>query len=369
VRVLFIAPFPPPITGQSLAARVFRDDLARVHDVASVNLSVGSLHDGTVSGRRIAEVGKVLLRVLRRLSNADIVYLTISETVAGNLKDLLIYLICARRLSRVYIHLHGGSMKEVVFDRHPILLWLNTLAIRRLGGVIITGRAHEQIFAGMVDPRRVHTVPNFAMDELFVSRDMIVRKFDKTYPLRVLYLSGMADSKGYLDLLDAYRGLGDAQRQLMRIDFAGRFATVAERDRFEAMTAALPGVRYHGIVEGDTKRQLLGEAHVFCLPTRMLEGQPISILEAYASGCVVVTTGQPGIRDIFTDGLNGTEVPQRSPSGLAVVLGQLAAGGPRLLPIALENRRLAEQCYRTGIYNAALRSIIEEADRTTSDAA
>jgi glycosyltransferase involved in cell wall biosynthesis len=358
MKVLFIAPFPPPVTGHSLAARVFHDDLVRTHQVAAIDLSFGSSHDGALSVRRVVEVGRVIGRVLRERRGADVVYLTISESVAGNLKDLLIYLVLAGRLGRVYVHLHGGGIKKLLFDRHPVLRWLNKSAIRRLGGVILTGQAHQQIFTGMIDERRVHVVPNFAQDDMFVSPDVIVRKFGEPRPLRVLYASGMTEPKGYLDLVDAYLRLGAAEQGLIRLDFAGRFATAEEHERFVDLTGGLGGIRYHGVVDGEVKRRLFAEAHVFCLPTKMLEGQPISILEAYASGCVVVTTGQDGIRDVFADGRNGVEVPVDSPADLATALAELAGRGPGLLPIALENRRLAERRYRTSIFNRALGAIV-----------
>ena len=65
---------------------------------------------------------------------------------------------------------------------------------------------------------------------------------------------------------------------------------------------------------GEKKRRLFAEAHVFCLPTyySYYEGQPISILEAYASGCVVITTDHGGICDIFKDKINGFRVEKRS---------------------------------------------------------
>jgi glycosyltransferase involved in cell wall biosynthesis len=63
---------------------------------------------------------------------------------------------------------------------------------------------------------------------------------------------------------------------------------------------------YHGdssaciIVDGPGKKNLFSEAHIFCLPTYYpYEGQPIAILEAFASGCVVITTNHSGISDFF----------------------------------------------------------------------
>src|SRR4051794_36550273 len=99
---------PPPVTGHSLASKTLVDALRGVHETAVVDLSIGSLHDGAVTVQRVREVGRVLLAVWRRRRWADVVYLTISESRAGNLKDLCIYLMCAGHLNRVFVHLHGG---------------------------------------------------------------------------------------------------------------------------------------------------------------------------------------------------------------------------------------------------------------------
>ena len=125
MNILFIAPLPPPITGHALASQVFLDELRQTHNVEAVNLSVGTRHDGTVTVRRLLEVAKVLVDVWRRQRRTGAIYLTISESVAGNLKDVLIYQLCAARLSRMYIHLHGGSIGKLLFDRHPLLRRIN----------------------------------------------------------------------------------------------------------------------------------------------------------------------------------------------------------------------------------------------------
>ena len=359
MKILLIAPLPPPITGHSLASQVLRDGLIGAHEVATVDLSVGSNSDGRVTSRRIVEVAKVLREVRRNRRGADAVYLTISESVAGNVKDLAIYLACAGLLGRTCIHLHGGSIKRLLFDRHPLLRVVNAAFLRRIGGAIISGRAHGQIFGDMLDARRLHIVPNFASDELFVSESVVAEKFRHRRPLRVLYLSGMQEEKGYADLLDAYLALPERVRSSIRLDFAGRFATDGERSRFEARIAREPGAQYHGLVNDARKRELFARAHVFCLPTAMFEGQPISILEAYASGCVVVTTGQAGIRDVFEDGVHGVEIEPRSPASIAAALERLNADGEALGAIGAANRREAEGAYRTTTYTNAVRAILE----------
>lgn len=359
MKMLFIAPLPPPITGHSMAAKVLLDHLATSHDMVTVDLSVGSANDGSLSWRRIREVGKVLGAVWRGRRGADAIYLTISESVFGNLKDLCIYALCALQLSRFYIHLHGGSIGKLLFDRHPLLRRLNALAIRRMGGVIISGPSHGHIFDSMIARDRIHIVPNFAHGELFVDEGVVVTKFSHADPLRVLYISGMTAGKGYRDLADAYLGMDEAERRRFKIDFAGRFDSAEEQREFENRIRGVEGLEYHGVVDRERKRSLFARAHAFCLPTTFLEGQPISVLEAYASGCVVVVTGQPGVRDVFTEGVNGFEIEQRSPASIANVLRRVHALGAGLAPIARANRAQAEREFRTEVFGMRLARLLE----------
>lgn len=361
MKVLLIAPFPPPVTGHSLASQVLLNGLAGVHEAAVVNLTVGSLHDGRITPRRIREVGKVLLKVWREKRWADAIYFTISESRAGNLKDLLIYLACTGRLGRMFVHLHGGTIGRELFERYPRWRTINAVFIRRLAGVIISGPAHLGIFSGMIDRERIHLVPNCAEDELFVTEEDVLKKFSETRPLRVLYLSSMSPDKGYLDLVEAWFRLRPDQQRQIQLDFAGRFESDPDRRSFEARIAGTPGIRYHGLVAPQDKCRLFKQAHVFCLPTRMFEGQPISILEAYAAGCVVMTTGQRGILDVFTDGVNGFELLAGSVESIAATLSSLPAVVERLKQMAVANRRTAGERYRTTTYTAALTRILEAA--------
>lgn len=354
---LLIVPLPPPITGHSLASQVLVDGLgAGRTDV--VDLSNGSLHDGRVSSRRLREVAKVLGAVWRKARRADTVYLTISESRAGNLKDLFIYALCAGRLSRMCIHLHGGTIGADLFERHALVRRLNATFIRRLGAVIVTGESHRSIFTGMVAPERLHVVPNFAQDDMFVTHAEIDRKFADTKPLRVLYLSGMIEPKGYLELANAYLSLDDATRASLRVDFAGNFDTPEEEAAFRARIAGAAGVRYHGLVTGDQKRRLLAESHVLCLPSRLREGQPLAILEAYASGCAVLATGKPGIRDVFADGVNGFEIEPGSVRSIAERLPTLSSIGPELREMAHTNLGTAVQRHRTRDFVAGVARIL-----------
>ena len=109
------------------------------------------------------------------------------------------------------------------------------------------------------------------------------------------------------------------------------------------------------------RRSLFAAAHVFCLPTYYpYEGQPLSILEAYASGCVVVTTNHSGIRDVFKPEENGYEVEKKSAESIAQVLTKIAAAPAMLMMcgIAEHNNSIARADYSQGRFESRMQAVI-----------
>ncbi len=359
MKILFIAPLPPPITGHSLAAKIFFEDMIKDHQVKVVNLSKDSLKQGLNSIARIIQVFKIIKEIRNNQKDADAVYLTISESLFGNVKDLLIYLICFHRLSRMVIHLHGGSIKKQLFDQNKLVFALNKYFLRRLGGAIVLGKSHVHIFSDIIPVKKIYIVPNFAEDYLFISEKEIKEKFAHAAPLRVLFVSNLIAGKGQDELVDAYLALTDKSRKKMEIDFAGAFESDIQKVKFLNRIDGINGISYHGIVEDDRKKDLFSRAHIFCLPTSLSEGQPISILEAYASGCAVLTTNQGGISDIFRDKINGYEIEKGSAKSIKSVIERMSENPEPLLRMAMSNREIAHIQYRTSHYNASLKSIIE----------
>jgi glycosyltransferase involved in cell wall biosynthesis len=359
MKILYIAPLPPPLAGHSLVAQVLYEDLAKLHHVEVVDFNKQSFNDGIDSFQRVFEVLNVLKDVWTKKKGADVVYLTISESVAGNLKDLFIYLICYGQLSQMFIHLHGGTIKRELWDKYPLIHKINKFFIKKMAGVIISGQSHLSIFSDLVPKEKIHMAPNFALESLFISEAELDSKFSDLTPMGILYISNMIDKKGYNDLADAYFMLDKIYQDQIRIDFAGRFETMAQETAFRKKIEAKDGLNYHGMVDNQEKESLFSKAHIFCLPTSYLEGQPVSILEAYASGCVVLTTGQPGILDIFTPGINGFEIKMRSPESIKDVIQDILGQNLDLAKIALNNRITAGEKYRPTIYNSYLRGVIE----------
>ena len=361
MNILFIGPLPEPITGQSLACQVLLETLARRHEVQVVDLSKREFKQGVSSVSRLVGVARILFDVAWKSRTADIIYLTVAESFAGNVKDLMIYLICFPRLNRTVIHLHGGAgLRGVMLGANGWHRRVNEFFVRRLGAAVVLGSRHLDVFAQALGPERIHIVPNFAQDYLFVSDERISRKFAEWRPLRILFLSNLLPGKGYHEVVEAFRALDESLQAAVMIDFAGGFESTTDRAHFLQSIEGMPQLRYHGTVHGEAKRELFEQAHLFCLPTYYpYEGQPISILEAYASGCAVITTDHSGIGDIFVHGVNGYQVEKKSSHSVKLAIETALANREPLERMAMWNVTVARRQYRTTNYNESLIRILE----------
>jgi len=362
LSILFIAPLPPPVTGQSVAAEVLHAKLlSSGHKVVTINLSKNTFRQGISSLGRVIEVPKLIWRTWRAGSDFDRVYFTVAESVAGNLKDLLLLTILGSLKRKTWLHLHGGAgMRNLLGDRSRWLARINEFFLSRVAGVIVLGERLAPIFRGYVRPDRISIVKNFAGDSSFLSPEEVAGKWQRKEVIRVLFLSNLLPGKGHQELLSAIRSLPPEVKGRFHFDFAGGFESDRDRRAFTEAIRPLLNVTYHGTVTGAAKRLLLTRAHVFCLPTYYpYEGQPISILEAYASGCLVITTDHSGIFDIFQPEQNGFAVEKKSCQSLCRALVRLASDMETAESIGMYNLTVATDEYTQTIHLAHLMGAIE----------
>lgn len=362
-RLLFIGPLPEPLFGQSLACQVLLDSLSADYsvDIIDTNRDLSQMGKGAI--HQLKRLPGDLMNVWKLSRKADAIYYNNGETVATNLKDILFYLIIGRRMNRTVIHLHGGAgMRRIMRGRHPILAKINGFALRKVSATIVLGPRLVDIYSEHLNSSQIKTAENFAEDRWFISDEDIEQKHNNGTPIRLLFLSNLLAGKGYLELANALAQMDPKFRAKFQVDFAGGFSSAVSENEFRNIVQAIPEVTYHGSVKGDAKASLLSQAHVFCLPTYYpYEGQPISILEAYASGAAVITTDHSGIFDTFTDGVNGWAVEKASVPSLAACLTSIAADPTRLRPIGLENARTARKKYKVEHFIDRVRPIIDAA--------
>ena len=279
----------------------------------------------------------MLLLFWRKLPWAHIVYITVGISTAGFFRDMMMIWSGWFLRKRIILHLYGGGFLSFYKSKPALIKKMISATFAKADVLIVEGRMlrNQLEFVADVD-NKLKVIPNGLPIDLR-ERAQINQIYGESGPVKLLYLSNMIQSKGYLDLLEACRILYIERRIPIHCDFCGAFlATVNDDGEIspemaegtfrrlideKGLTAV---VQYHGTVRGERKEEILREADIFILPTSYpWEGQPISIIEALAHGLPVVATNYRGIPEQIIDGFNGFLLEEKSPREIADAVEKL----------------------------------------------
>lgn len=279
---------------------------------------------------------KQLASFYKNLLGVGVIYTTIGISHAGFFRDALLIWPAWLFGKRIVLHLKGGGFSNLYEDSSSWVRFLMRHTLARADTIIVLGellRDQFEFVPGIEQKLRV--VRNGLPTELQNS-SVEAKSLETSQPLKLLYLSNMIVSKGYLDVLAACAILHNERHIPIHCDFCGAFiqtvndeagAVVEARARFQEQICehGLEGiVTYHGTVRGDEKQKMLQEAHIFLLPTSYpWEGQPISVIEALAFGTPVISTRYRGIPEQVKDGYNGFLIAPNAPHEIADVVEKL----------------------------------------------
>ena len=167
----------------------------------------------------------------------------------------------------------------------------------------------DQMAAAGIAPEKLLHLDNFTDTDVPVRTDA---------GSGVLFAGRLSHEKGVDVLIDAMPLLA-AEAPGAVLDIVGDGPDRAELEAQAARVA--PGlVRFHGRVSADEVRARMRGAAVSAVPSRWYENQPLSVLEAFASGVPVVASALGGLTDLVTPGVDGDLVPAGDPGALAAAL-------------------------------------------------
>jgi polysaccharide deacetylase family protein (PEP-CTERM system associated) len=156
----------------------------------------------------------------------------------------------------------------------------------------------------------------------------------------VLCVARLIPEKGVLDFVEAARRVCESRHDVIfLLAGSGPLLDMLRRQVKEG------GIGEQAKVLGwrDDISDLMKAADVFVLPSYYMEGLPVSILEAMASGKPVVTTHHKGCEDAVVDGETAFLVPVQSPALLAEkILALLGDAGLRREMGSAGRRRVEE---------------------------
>ncbi|ALA59049.1 glycosyltransferase family 4 protein [Nitrospira moscoviensis] len=256
---------------------------------------------------------------LARLRHADIVHVY-SASYWSFLLAPLPALLMARRFGKpVLLNYHSGEAADHLARWgslvHP---WL-----RMADRIVVPSKYLQDVFARY--GYRTEVIPNMVDTSRF--------RYRPRTPLRPHCLStrNLEPHYGVEQALIAYA--------LLKTAFPDAVLTVAGGGSQEgelrqlARALDLTGVRFLGRVEPEGMPALYDSADIF-LNASYVDNQPLSLLEAMASGLPIVTTGVGDIPHMMGDGAYGALVPAGDPAAMAKAATALLEQPERALLMA-----------------------------------
>jgi len=361
MKLLLIGPLPPPITGNSLVNKVIVDNLRTYCpiDVDFVNTSDPKFREsvGEFSLEKVFFfIGRY--KTLYKVFRSSKVYITPGQTFWGILKYAPFILFAKLLKKELIVHIHGDYLWQEYEKLTGVKKRIFKFLFSQFNKGIVLSKSLRRNLIPFLSDNKIFELPNFVEDYLFEIN--LERKLNQNFrELRIIYLSNLMKEKGILDLLEALLILKERNIHF-NAKLAGNIDEELEKEIFKYLKKLEGNVKYLGVVSGYEKKELLEWGNVFVFPTYYkMEGQPISILEAYATGNIVLTTNHAGIPDIFKENINGFYVKKKSPQSLAQVLIEMVRKLEQYKYIAVNNRKEAKSKYKISRFLEDFKNILE----------
>jgi phenylacetate-CoA ligase len=327
LAICLVSELPPPPGGMAVQARMLTEGLRREgHRVINVRCNALA-HDSPLRklpGLRAAINFVLYLTLLvPGVMRAQIVHIFSNSWLGFILFTCPAVFLARLFRRRLIVHYHGGAAAAFLEKWH----WLAVPTLRAAGTLVVPSGFLAEVFR-RYGLRPVEVVNILPLAELpYRKRAPLKPRLVMARHLEPDYNSAC----GLRAFAILHRKHADATL-IVAGDGSERSALV----KLAAELGISGAVNFTGNVANDRMRALFDQADIFLNSSRV-DNQPVSILEAWACGLPVVSTGAGGIRWLVTDGVDGMLAPNEDAEQL----------GAHLLSL-LENPALAELLARNG---------------------
>lgn len=258
---------------------------------------------------------------LRRLRDADVVHVYSASYWSFLLAPVPAMLAARNFGKRIVLNYHSGEAEDHLGRWgalvHPML--------KLADEIVVPSPYLEHVFARFGYPATV--VRNIVDTHAFAFRDRVplrprwlsIRNLERHYRVDVVLRAFALFRSHYPGATLVVAGYGSEERRLQRL----------VRD------LRIGGVEFIGRVEPDRVPELYDDADIFVNASEV-DNQPVSILEAFAAGLAVVSTGVGDIGAMLRGGSAGSLVPCNNAQAIA-------AAAATLIEEPTRTRRLLER--------------------------
>lgn len=264
-KILLIGILPPPFNGQSIAFQALENELEAETLIISGQRNT---HILVTLAKIFNFFGILFLLITKFIFNKYVVYHTISQSKEGFLRDFLIVMISKFFGNKVIIHIHGGNYDGFYRTQKPFIQKQIGTMLMKVDSIIVLSESLTKMFDFTPKLKtKIKVVQNGLPWDFDKTQTNIKRlPISKDSPIKMIFLSNLIESKGYLDVLEATSILVNEYGYNIKTDFCGEFIHYDDAVKFTTLSAAKQYfnkfiiennlesyVNYHGIVDKEKK--------------------------------------------------------------------------------------------------------------------
>jgi len=372
-NIVLIGPKKPPITGQSEAFEILLKGLDDgKQKILLINLSPSNDKDygSGFRYRRILDVIVVLTKVLliEIKHRNNLFYITVAQSTLGFIKDMLIIKMLSLFRKNITAHIHGGNFNQFYNTQNSVTKYLIRHTYRRVENIIVLSEKFIEMFDfDSAILSKVKVVKNCCNLDFSLG---LKKKINNNH-IEITYLSNLIESKGFMDLLELAKMLKENNRSFT-INIAGDFVINKEEPSQISSIQELKNafyskiekynikkhINYLGVVNPQNKDLLLKKTDFLVLPTKYNnEGQPISLIEGLAYGCVLLSTNYRAIPDMLIENETGLYIKNGEPSTIFSAIEKIINDNS-FEKMSLNSSSLYNNEFKKNMYIESIKNII-----------
>ena len=313
LRVTLIAASPNIVGGHSVQAEALMRELTGAGQTVAWIAIDPPFPPGLRWVKRIRFVRTLLNQLLflprlLKIARTDVVHIFSASYWSFMLAPAPAILMARLFRKPVVLHYHSGEA-----DDH-LTRWRRVVAplLRMVSEIVVPSTYLQRVFAAHGYKARV--IPNVIDTTRFRTRDRIrlrprllsVRNLENYYRVDNTIRAFAELKRWFPDAMLTIAGFGSQEQELRRL----------------AAQLRVDNVRFLGKVSQNDLPAIYDEADIF-VNSSVVDNQPVSILEAFASGLPVVSTGTGDIAAMLREGAAGLLVKPDDPEGMASAVTRL----------------------------------------------
>lgn len=381
--VLLLCPVPPPFAGPEVATEILLKNLPRKY-INYIHLKSNLKNDNWKKGKfdieGLYKFCLIAFKLIIKLfdENISVVYLLLSSSKVGFLRDSIYILLSLLFGKKIVLHYRGGNFDFFYKKCGAVFRKYIEYILDKSDVIIVQAEILRKMFINITK-----TQLKVLYNGLDVNETLDIKQFNLNKTV-ILFVGHIAFSKGFFDLINVYKRIyvkhnlemifagtlryegkkSKTQRNFLNGDVLDYYDKNSFKITNEIKDFILNyekyNARYLGIISGKEKKKAFGYADILILPS-YTEGFSVTVLEALSCGLPVLVSGVGALPEIVEENKNGWIVEPGNESSIEKKIEIAVKNKHRFNEISRNNLKYFKENFDIRKISADFEKILYEA--------